>query len=435
MVRVLRFDFCFLHLTFANFYSVMDKPVRRFRKPKWLKLGPGAMVTAAFIGPGTITTCSLAGARFGYALLWGLVFSTIATIVLQEMSARLGIVSRQGLGEALRKYFNGRISRILTSVLVISAIVIGNAAFETGNILGASLGLESVFGSDSGSIKFWVILIGIASFLLLYTGNYKLIEKVMFGLVILMSITFITTAAIISPQIGEMARGMVIPAVPKGSLVTLIGLIGTTVVPYNLFLHASAVQEKWKTPGDLPEARLDIAVSVVLGGLISIAIVVTSAVAYFGTGNSIKNVSDLAMQLDPLLGKWARYFAGAGLFAAGISSAITAPLAAAYATQGMLGWQKNLKSWKFRMIWMFILLTGIIFSMLGFRPIEAIVFAQAANGILLPVIAVYLLTVMNSKKVMGNSVNHIYTNIAGILVVLTAFGLGVRSLLSVFGLI
>jgi manganese transport protein len=416
-------------------FSQMVEHPEGTRKRKYFKFGPGALVTAAFIGPGTITTCSLAGANFGYALLWGMVFSTIATIVLQEMSARLGIITRQGLGEALRKQFSDPVSKIFTSVLVITAITFGNAAFETGNVLGASLGLQSVFGTTDRSIKILAPVIGFFSFILLYIGSYKLIERVLIALVILMSLTFLTTALIISPQLSGILKGMFIPSIPEGSLLALVGLIGTTVVPYNLFLHASAVQERWKNSDDIPEARLDISVSVILGGLISMAIVVTSAVAFFGTDNSIINASDLGLQLEPLLGGWAKYCIGIGLFAAGISSAITAPLAAAYATSGILGWKKDLLSWRFRAIWIFILSVGVIFSVIGLKPLEAIVFAQAANGILLPVIAIYLISVMNSKKVMGNSINRTLSNISGIIVVLVALGLGLRSLLQVFGII
>ncbi|MFA5848492.1 MAG: Nramp family divalent metal transporter [Bacteroidales bacterium] len=404
------------------------------KKPLRFKFGPGALVTAAFIGPGTITTCSLAGAKFGYALLWGMVFSIIATIVLQEMSARLGIITRQGLGEALRKHFSNPVVKVVTAILVISAIALGNAAFETGNLLGASLGMQSLTMEYGFSISFWAIIIGVVTFIILYLGSYKLIERVLIGLVILMSLTFLTTALVISPPWADILKGMFVPAIPSGSLLALVGLIGTTVVPYNLFLHASAVQERWKNADDLPEARLDISVSVILGGLISIAIIITSAVAFFGTDFILKNGTDLGVQLEPVLGSWAKYFIGAGLFAAGISSAITAPLAAAYATSGILGWKRDLKSWKFRAVWILILLTGVTFSVIGFKPIEAIIFAQAANGILLPVIAIYLLWVVNSKKVMGTNTNSLLSNAVGILVVLVALGLGLRSLFHVFGI-
>jgi len=396
-------------------------------------IGPGALITAAFIGPGTIATCSIAGARFGFALLWGLLFSIVATVVLQEMAARLGIITRKGLGEALRTNFSKGFPRLLTIVLVISAITIGNAAFETGNILGGTLGLEALFGDFVPSGKIWVLLIGMITFLLLYFGSYKIIEKAMLSLVILMSFTFLTSAAIVMPDMNELFRGIFVPSLPRGSLLPLIGLIGTTVVPYNLFLYAAAVQERFKTREDLPAARADIMISVILGGLISMAIVISAAMAFYGTGSSPEHAGDLAVQLAPLLGSWAKYFIATGLFAAGISSAITAPLAAAYATMGIMGWERNMRSFRFRITWMIILFVGVLFSLLGLRPMEVILFAQAANGILLPVIAVYLLWVVNSKKVMGSETNTISSNILGIIVVFITIGLGLRSLIHVFG--
>ncbi len=404
-------------------------------------IGPAALVTAAFIGPGTVTTCSIAGAKFGYALLWGLLFSIVATIVLQEMSARLGIVSRKGLGEALREQSANRFTKYLAIFLVISAIAIGNAAYETGNILGGALGLETITGfsiisfSDSFSINIWGPIIGLFAFGIMILGSYKTLEKILVTLVILMSLAFITTSIVIAPNLGKILNGVFIPDLPKGSALTLVALIGTTVVPYNLFLHASAVQERWKDHTGLKQARTDIFISIILGGLISMSIVITSAVAFLGSANEIQNAGDMAIQLQPLLGNWAKIFMAFGLFAAGVSSAVTAPLAAAYATAGILGWEKNLKDKKFKAIWFFILLVGILLSAFGLKPVEAILFAQVTNGILLPIIAVYLLWVMNSKKILGDFRNNVATNIIGGIVVLIAIGLGIRSILGVLGIL
>ena len=403
--------------------------------------GPAALVTAAFIGPGTVATCTLAGAGYGYTLLWALLFSVIATIVLQEMTARLGVITGQGLGEVLKMQFPKGAGRIISVLLILSAIAIGNAAYETGNILGGALGVAALTGLDSVEVfkglklSLWGPVTGILAFVLLFLGSYKKLEKVLIGLVILMSLVFIITTIMIAPQAGQVMKGMFIPGIPKGAILTVTGLIGTTVVPYNLFLHASIASEKWKKPEDLKTARVDILVSIILGGLVSMAIVITSSAAFHGTGIEISNASDLAIQLEPILGRWAGVFIGIGLFAAGLTSAVTAPLAAAYARCGILGWKKDLKSPRFRAIWMIILITGIILSAIGLKPLPAIVFAQAANGILLPVIAVYLLWVMNSRKILGDFRNKFMMNLIGGLVVLTAISLGIRSLLSVFGLI
>lgn len=409
-------------------------------KEKLKNLGPGILVTAAFIGPGTITTCTLTGSSFGYTLLWGLVFSVMATIVLQEMTARLGIIGQKGLGEALRHQFNAPFLKVMAIILVLSAILIGNAAYETGNILGASLGMIEITNFSTleiGSFEFqvWGPIIGIIAFALLIMGSYKSLEKILIALVLLMSFSFITTTIIIGPKLLPILKGMFVPNLPSDGIFMLIGLIGTTVVPYNLFLHASIVQEKWKKEEDLKTARADLFYSVILGGLVSMSVVITAAAAFHGKGMEIKGASDLAGQLKPLLGNWAGIVMSIGLFAAGISSAITAPLAAAYATSGILGWKADLKSARFKAVWMMILFIGIVFSAIGFSPIKAIMFAQVANGILLPVIAVYLLVIMNSKKVLADYTNNLFQNIIGGAVVCVMIGLGIKSILHVIGIL
>ncbi len=410
--------------------SAEEKTSGGFMK-KLKTMGPAAIVTAAFIGPGTVTTASIAGANYGYALIWAMVFSVFATIILQEMAARLGIVTRKGLGEALREQFENPVAKMISIFLVVSAIGIGCAAYETGNILGGALGLQAVTGI---SMNIWGPLMGIGAFILLYTGSYKLVEKFLVGLVVAMSLIFITTAIIVRPDLSLIAQGL-IPSVPEGSLLIVIALIGTTVVPYNLFLHASAVQERWKDASGIKESKTDILVSMILGGLITMAVIITASAAFFGTGIAITNAGDMAQQLEPLLGSWAKNIFAFGLFSAGLSSAVTAPLAAAYATSGALGWKKDMKDKKFRIIWMTVLAIGIIFSGLGLKPISAIIFAQVANGILLPIIAVFLLYIMNNKKRLKEHVNSKASNILGFIVVLVAIGLGLRSLLSVMGVI
>ena len=131
-------------------------------------LGPGLLVAAAFIGPGTVTTATVAGARFGYALLWAVAFSVVATIVLQEMSARLGLVTREGLGEALRTTMTHPVARILSIALVVSAIALGNAAFQMGNITGAAIVLEAL---SNVSRSMWALVVGVHALAPLALGS------------------------------------------------------------------------------------------------------------------------------------------------------------------------------------------------------------------------------------------------------------------------
>lgn len=399
-------------------------------------LGPGLLVTAAFIGPGTVTTASVAGASTGYALLWALVFSIFAVIVLQEMSARLGIVSREGLGEALRTTFDNPAIKLLAVLLVVAAIAFGNAAFETGNITGAALGLEALLGL---SPQVWAVIVGLGAFALLASGAYRVIERALIAMVVLMSVVFILTAIIVRPSIGDILAGMLAPSIPPGALLTAVALIGTTVVPYNLFLHASSVQEKWPesvpTRQALAESRFDAAFSIVLGGLITLAIVATAAGAFFERGVAIESADQMAVQLEPLLGPAARYFFAVGLLAAGLTSAITAPLAAAYATSGALGWERNLAGWKFRAVWAAVLIVGTVLAALGTNPVAAIVFAQAANGVLLPIVVFFLLFAMNRANLLGEYRNGLVGNILGGLVLIVATGLGIRLILTAFGVL
>jgi len=403
---------------------------------KFPQIGPAFLVTAAFIGPGTVITASIAGANYGFALLWALLFSVIATIILQEMTARLGIVTQQGLGENIRRVFQTPLLRGLAIILVFSAIVIGNSAYQSGNLSGASLGLVSFFESAGVKIPFaqalFPALIGLLAFFLLVSGSYRVIEKALIALVAVMSLAFIVTFFLTKPDLSVLFSGLFTPIIPDGATLTVIALIGTTVVPYNLFLHAASVSKKWHSPKQLNEARKDLMLSVPLGGLISIAILSTAAMAFFGKQISITSAADLAPSLQPLFGDMAGVFIGIGLFAAGISSAVTAPLAAAFALSGILDLNKDLNSISFKAICIAILFLGMLGASLGYKPIVIIWFAQVANGILLPIVTIFLLWIMNSK-VLGEFKNKPWQNVLGIIVVFVSLLLSGRSLMSAFG--
>lgn len=396
------------------------------------RIGPGAVVAAAFIGPGTVTTATLAGAAYGYTLLWALTFSLLATLVLQEMAARLGLVTGAGLGEAIRRRFTGPVPRLLAVALVVAAIGLGNAAYETGNLLGAALGAEAVWG---GAPRLWAVGAGALAFLLLRTGSYRVVERVLVVMVALMAFTFLVTAVLVRPPLGALLSGIFVPTLPGGvGMLYVAGLVGTTVVPYNLFLHAAAVRETWSGPEDLPAARLDLGVSIVVGAVVSMAIVATSAAMAQRTGGAhIASAADMAVQLEPLLGAGARAFFAVGLLAAGLTSAITAPLAAAYAVAGAVGWPRDLRDMRLRAVWMTVLAVGILFAGLGVRPVPAILFAQVTNGVLLPAIAVFLLLGVNDRRWMGDQANGLPMNLAGAAVVLVALTLGLRAVWSALG--
>ena len=398
-------------------------------------IGPGALVAAAFIGPGTVTACTLAGANYGFSLAWALVFATIATIILQEMSARLGLVSQKGLGETLVGLVNKSIFKWPLIMLVGTALYLGNAAYEAGNLSGAALGIEAIAGDDSSVYKLSVFGISLLATVLLMTGRYKIIEKALIFLVLLMGASFIATFFIVRPDVPALLKGMFVPSLPEGSLLTIVALIGTTIVPYNLFLHAAAVKSRWSHTDDLAQARSDTILAVGLGGIITILILSSAAASLFAQQIEVNNASDMARQFDPLFGAYAKYLLGVGLFAAGLSSSITAPLATSYAMTEILNIKGGPASLSFRLIFLSVIIVGTGLALTGIKPISIIVFAQFANGLLLPIIAIVLLLVMNRRSVLGKHTNSMGANIAGAIVVLITAGLGLRLILKSLGVL
>ena len=381
------------------------------------RFGPGMLVAAAFIGPGTVTTASIAGANFGFVLMWALLLSIIVTFVLQEMSSRLGIVSGLGLSEALRSSINNHFLKAFLMILIVSALGIGNAAFEVGNITGAAIGLSQI---SSLSISSSVLIVGILVLILLGTRIFKILEQILTVLVVIMSLLFLLTMITIEIDYSKLLRGLFIPTVTASSLLTIMALIGTTVVPYNLFLHADASKRKWKDQKviqALNNSRADTAISIGLGGLITLAIMSTSAVAFFGSSMEISS-ENLARQLEPILGSYSSYIFNFGLFVAGITSAVTAPLAASIAVTEALGWKNDPSSFRFKLVWIIILLIGLLFAYFGTKPLQAILFAQATNALLLPFLALFLFYVVNNSRLMGSHKNTITINIIALIIIM-----------------
>ena len=248
-----------------------------------------------------------------------------------------------------------------------------------------------------------------------------------------MALAFIGTFISVGPDLSALFKGLTSPKIPEGSLLTVIALIGTTVVPYNLFLHASAVKAKWSSVTDLNHARADTAIG--LGGLITILIASTAAASIFGSGLNISGAGDMATQLEPLFGSFSKTMLGIGFFAAGLSSSITAPLATAYAMTEILGVKGGTSSRIFKWIALSVILSGASLALTGIKPISIILTAQFANGLLLPIIAIFLLVVMNQKKQLGQYVNKWLGNTLGVIVVMVTAGLGIRLILSATGLL
>ena len=354
-----------------------------------------SVVSAAFIGPGTVTTATKAGANFQFDLLWALVFSTFACLLLQEASARITINSGLNLGQAIARQFQGKSSKTLVLLLVIGAIIIGSAAYETGNILGSIAGLTLVFDIPQ---KLLVVIIGVLAFFALSFKSIQTIARIMGGIVFFMGIAFFTTAIQLDPPITEILKGSFIPKIPEmeGAGLLVLGIIGTTVVPYDLFL-GSGVLNKKQTISDM---RFGLSVAVILGGVISMAIMTVGTII-----TTEFTYETLAQALTYKIGPYAVYIFGFGMFAAGFSSAITAPLASAITAQSLFE-EKSKEKWKtqgkyFKMVYLGVLIVGLVFGLAEVKPIPVIILAQALNGLILPFISIFLIYVINDPVLMG----------------------------------
>ena len=386
-----------------------------------------SIVSAAFVGPGTVTTATKAGANFQFDLLWALVFSTFACLLLQEASARITIKSGMNLGQAIAKQFEGHSSKSLIIALVIGAIILGSAAYETGNILGSIAGLSLVFDIPH---QLLVILIGTLAFLALSLKSIGLIARIMGGIVFLMGIAFFITAIQLQPSVPEIIKGSFIPKIPdvQGAGLLVLGIIGTTVVPYDLFL-GSGILDKKQT---IREMRIGVSVAVILGGIISMAIMTV--------GTVIKGeftYEALSQALTFKIGHYAVYIFGFGMFAAGFSSAITAPLASAITARSLFEKKTNNK-WKPRGIYFKLVYVGVLFVGLGFglaevKPIPAIIIAQALNGLILPFISIFLIYVINDPMLMGTGkTNSWFSNILMGIVMWVTMMVGIINVIKAF---
>ncbi len=376
-----------------------------------------SVISAAFIGPGTVTTATKAGVYYHYDLMWTMVFSVFACLLLQEASARIAIFSGLNLGEAIAKHFENKSSKYIVYTLVIGAIILGSAAYETGNILGSVEGLGFIFNSIPK--VYFVLMIGILAFFAFRMKSIRTISQILGGFVYLMGIAFIITALSVENDTTQMLHGIFVPTIPDtpGAGILILGIIGTTVVPYDLFL-GSGIVDKTQT---ISEARLGLSIAIILGGFISMAIMtVGSSISSGLDADAIRNLDfnfklmKSGLYLNSYINDYGLYIFGFGMFAAGFTSAITAPLASAITARSIFNkkpekWTS--KSFYFQLVAVGILLVGVTFGILQVKPVPAIILAQAFNGLILPFVSIFMLLIINNPDVMKEKINSHLSNI------------------------
>lgn len=360
----------------------------------WSRALVWSLIAAAFIGPGTVTTAAKAGSEGGWQYLAFVALAALAGFLLMEMVARLTLVSNQSLGQILGR--NGK----WLAWLCFGAVLLGCMAYQAGNLLGALSGVQLVIPRQ----RIWVLLIGAMAAIVLWPGESKKIARALAGVVTLMGLVFmvVATGLIFSGQ-SLIGQGTVATG-------TIIGLVGTTIVPYNFFLAAGL--GRGESLGDM---RRGLSLSFLVGALITGSIVLVGSGVTLFTG-----FADLAGTLDAGFRDQGALILGIGLFAAGFSSAVTAPLAAALAGRELLadGEADNFgpKSFRFRIIWLVVLAIGLVVALLELDIITVILAAQVANGLLLPFIAGIVLVFANDRGLLGDDVNAWWQNGLGFLV-------------------
>jgi Mn2+ and Fe2+ transporters of the NRAMP family len=387
--------------------SSIFAPLRKLNRRNILMfmalLGPGIITANVDNDAGGITTYSLAGAQFGLSLLWMLLPTTVALIVVQEMCARMGAVTGKGLSDLIRERFGVKITFYVMAALLLTNL--GNTVSEFAGIA-ASMELFGVSKYIS------VPVAAVAVWLLIVKGSYRIVEKV-FLVACLVYVAYPVAAFVAGPDWGAVFKAAVVPdfKVTPGSITMLIGLVGTTIAPWMQFYQQASVVEKGITKEQYGYTRLDVIVGCVMTDIVASFIVVACAVTLFTAGVQVETAADAALSLTPLVGPYATWLFAVGLFNASLFAACVLPLSTAYYICEGMGWELGVDK-DFReapqFFWLFTLLiavsAGII--LLPGAPLIAIMYiSQVVNGAVLPFVLIFMQILINDRRLMGEYVN------------------------------
>ncbi|MFI5180348.1 MAG: Nramp family divalent metal transporter [Thermoanaerobaculia bacterium] len=366
-------------------------------------LGPGIITANVDNDAGGIATYSMAGAHFGYSLLWTMVPITLALIVVQEMSARLGAVTGKGLADLIRENYGLRITFYVLSALFVTDI--GNTVAE---FAGWAAALE-VFGVP----RFVSVPIGaVAVWWLVVKGNYKTVEKV-FLISCTVYLTYIVSAFFAKPVWGDVIRQTMAPRIESSAawILMIIGVVGTTIAPWMQFYLQSSIVEKRVGPDEYRLSRWDVIVGCILTDVVAFFIIVACGATLFPRGIRIEGAAEAAIALEPLAGKWAKTLFAFGLANASLFAASILPLATAYSVCEGLGFEAGVnKSWReapqFNTLYTVMIALGAGVILIPQVPLFPVLFlSQVLNGILLPFILVFMCLLVNRSELMGEYVN------------------------------
>jgi NRAMP (natural resistance-associated macrophage protein)-like metal ion transporter len=374
-------------------------------------VGPGIITGSVDNDAGGITTYSVAGATYGYKLLWTLLPSFIALLAVQEMNARMGIVTGKGLADLIRENFGVRITFYIFVLLLIADV--GNTATEFAGVAGSMM----VFNIDK---NISVPLAAIAVWILVIKGNYKISEKI-FLLFSVFLLSYVVSAILAKPDWGEIGKAMLAPTIQWDTpyITTVLGLVGTTVAPWMQFYMQSSVIEKGIKIADYRYTVWDVVVGCIVTVVVAFFIIVACGATLHVNGVRIEEAKDAALSLKPFAGVLAGEVFAFGLFVASVFSAAILPLATAFYVCEAFGFEAGInkkfsEAPQFYSLFTFIILIAVGIILLPNAPLIAItIWTQVLNAILLPVVLICMMLIINKTEIMGDYTNKRYQNVIG----------------------
>jgi NRAMP (natural resistance-associated macrophage protein)-like metal ion transporter len=365
--------------------------------------GPGIITSNVDNDAGGIATYSMAGSHFGYGLLWSLIPIMAALVVVQEMSARMGVVTGKGLSDLIRERFGVKIT-----VYLLFGVVLTNFGNVIAEFAGVASSLEIFHVSRFISVPASAVLV----WLLVVKGTYRSVEKI-FLYACLFYATYIVSGFLARPDWGEIGRSVVAPGLDlsAGRMGMLVGLVGTTIAPWMQFYLQAAVVEKNIGVKDYRLARLDVVLGSVVVTIVAGFIVLTCAATLFKAGIRVETAADAAQALRPLAGKYCSALFAFGLLNASLFAASILPLSTAFLVCEGMGWENGVnkkfsEAPQFYGLYSFLVFLGAGVILIPGIPLFSVMYAsQVVNGLVLPVILVFMLILVNDRKLMGAHAN------------------------------
>jgi NRAMP (natural resistance-associated macrophage protein)-like metal ion transporter len=386
-------------------------------------VGPGIITANVDNDAGGITTYSVAGAHYGYSLLWMLMLVALALIIIQEMSARLGVVTGKGLADLIRESFGVR-----ATAAIIGIVVFANLANTVSEFAGVAASLE-IFGVSK---YISVPLAALGVWLLIVKGNYKSVERI-FLVASAIYLSYVLSGILAKPPWGEVAQAFVTPSFhfDAGYVTIFVTIIGTTIAPWMQFYQQASIVDKGLTTKDYAYERIDVIVGSVFAVVVAAFITIACAASIFSTGARIDTAKDAALALKPLAGSNASILFALGLLNASIFSAAILPLSTAYVVCEAFGWESGVsRDWTdapvFFWVYTALIVLGAAIILLPFKSlIDVMLASQTLNGVLLPVVLIAMLRLINDKRLMGQYVNGRIFNLLAWITVAILIGLTV----------